>query len=98
MLINLISNALKFTHRGSITVTVRFEAPELCFEVRDTGCGISEESQAKLFQMFSLVEETLAVNETGCGLGLTICKLIVEKLGGEITLISDVGEGTRVRF
>ena len=83
VLLNLISNALKFTFKGYIRVAVRMiDEQTLEFEVSDSGVGISEEGQKNLFKLFGKLRESQQVNQTGCGLGLTICEKIVNKLGG----------------
>lgn len=100
---NLLENAVKFTQRGSVTFTVSFES--LCFEqgvlhvkVSDTGIGIPEEDQAKVFDAYAQIAPVKTRNFDGTGLGLAICKNIIEQLGGEISLSSDIGKGTAVSF
>lgn len=97
-IINLLSNALKFTPRGG---TVTLGARRTAFGatliwVSDTGCGISAEDQAKLFQNFGQGRHDVAVKERGTGLGLVIVKGIVEAHGGTVGLDSALGRGTTV--
>ena len=96
---NLISNAVKFTERGNVTLTVRrlreTAAQHLLrFEVRDTGIGISREAQARLFQAFTQADMSTTRKHGGTGLGLTITRLLVEHMGGTIEVESHPGRGT----
>jgi two-component system, sensor histidine kinase len=98
VLLNLLSNAVKFTHNGTVTLRLREfyrgSALMLRFEVEDTGIGIDEAGVAKLFQPFSQVDASISRRYGGTGLGLTICKQIVGKLGGELGMSSTVGVGS----
>ncbi|WP_416796382.1 ATP-binding protein [Ciceribacter azotifigens] len=98
VLLNLLSNAVKFTSKGTVTLRVRelYRAGKLMlrFEVEDTGIGIDEAGLVKLFQPFSQVDASISRRYGGTGLGLTICKQIVEKLGGELGMSSTVGVGS----
>ncbi|RCW27129.1 signal transduction histidine kinase [Ciceribacter lividus] len=98
VLLNLLSNAVKFTSKGTVTLRVRefYRTGKLMlrFEVEDTGIGIDEAGLAKLFQPFSQVDASISRRYGGTGLGLTICKQIVEKLGGELGMSSTVGVGS----
>jgi CheY-like chemotaxis protein len=96
--INVLGNAVKFTERGGIGLRVRADrrhanGPRLCVEVEDTGPGISADEQTKLFRQF---EQTKAgqMAGTGTGLGLAISREFVRLLGGDITVTSEVGQGT----
>lgn len=95
---NLVSNALKFTDGGVVTLSADVSAettsPALCFSVTDTGVGISEENQGKVFERFYTQEKSYDRLASGTGLGLTICKQIVEMMGGDIRLESEPGKGT----
>eukprot|EP00347_Sterkiella_histriomuscorum_P003392 403364475 len=88
ILLNLLQNALKFTFEGSITVTMRYEIKSqlIVFNVQDSGIGIKDEDREKLFTMFGKIEATRNINTSGVGIGLTICKKIVEAFGGYIYL------------
>lgn len=96
VLINLLTNANKFTEKGSITLSVEKDDVEnvMVFSVSDTGCGIPLEKQGAVFSRF----EKLSEYTQGAGLGLSICKLIVNKLGGEIWVDSKYTDGARFVF
>ena len=98
ILINLFSNAAKFTDEGTITVTAKREATGVRISVLDSGPGISEEDQAKLFQAFSQVDASATRATGGSGLGLSISKQLVTMHGGEIGLHSEVGKGSEFYF
>lgn len=93
VLLNLLSNALKFTKEGSVTVKVERGIGELTVAVVDTGIGVSPEGQKRLFQKFAQAEGGHAREFGGTGLGLVICKHLMELMGGTITLFSE-GAGT----
>lgn len=99
---NILSNAVKFTPLGG---TVRFTAYErarendqvtLCFEVRDTGIGMSPEYLERIFEPFSQEDDSIRSNYRGTGLGMAIVKRMVDLLGGTIAVESEKGEGTTV--
>ncbi|WP_346796173.1 ATP-binding protein [Halomonas sp. Bachu 37] len=94
VLLNLIANAIKFTERGSIGINVSAEADELCIAVTDTGCGLTHEQQARLFEPFQQADESIARHYGGTGLGLAICKRLAEAMQGRIGLQSVPGEGS----
>nr|MDH4441686.1 ATP-binding protein [Rhizobium sp.] len=98
VLLNLLSNAVKFTSQGTVTLRLREFYREgklmIRFEVEDTGIGIDEAGLDKLFKPFSQVDASISRRYGGTGLGLTICKQIVEKLGGELGMSSTVGVGS----
>ncbi|NNE90249.1 MAG: response regulator [Verrucomicrobiales bacterium] len=105
VLSNLVSNAVKFTEHGEIAIRVHLLQREaldgkmaIQFEVEDTGIGISEETQSRLFQPFSQADASTTREYGGTGLGLAICKNLVDLMGGEISLTSEVGKGTTFRF
>ena len=95
---NLISNALKHTPKGSITYGYQIleEAAKIEFFVKDTGSGIAKEDQQRIFQTY--VSGDAENNLNGFGLGLALCKIIVEKMGGTISVESEVGKGASFRF
>ena len=84
LLFNLIGNAIKFTFKGGIKVKVDFESPYLITEVIDTGIGIKDEEIGKLFRFFGKVQHSKKINKGGMGFGLTISKMLVEQMDGEI--------------
>ena len=103
ILSNLVSNAIKFTSRGTVDIEAslverRDEADVVRFAVRDTGIGMSRETQARLFQPFVQAGAETARVFGGSGLGLTICKRLIEMMGGTITVASEVGRGTEMAF
>jgi signal transduction histidine kinase len=95
----LVSNALKFTSAGSVSVTAGAEGEERWYiEVADTGIGISSEALAYIFDGFRQVDDRLTRSYNGVGLGLAITRRIVELLGGEIKVESRQNEGSRFRI
>lgn len=94
VLLNLLSNADKFTERGTIKLQIIAESDEVKFLVKDTGCGIPLEMQTKIFERFVKVDDY----KQGSGLGLPICQLTVEKWGGKIWVDPTYTEGTCVIF
>jgi signal transduction histidine kinase len=100
ILLNLLSNALKFTYRGQVIIVLSY-APDkdiLTTSVEDTGIGIKETDLPCLFRLFGQVQESSALNPTGIGFGLTICKKLTELLGGGITVDSQHGRGSAFTF
>jgi len=99
VIINLISNAVKFTDKGSVTCKVHQKQDDIIVSVVDTGIGIAPEDYAAVFEQFKQVGgDTLTDKPKGTGLGLPICKEIVEHHGGEIWLESEVGKGSIFSF
>ena len=103
ILINLVGNAIKFTHQGNVEVSVKplsrdEQATRLRFEVSDTGIGISEEAQSRIFESFTQADVSTTRKYGGTGLGTTISKQLVELMGGTIGLISTPGVGTTFWF
>ncbi len=93
-LLNLLSNAGKFTHEGQVRLEVRPAAGEISFIVSDTGIGMTEEQQGRFFQAFSQAELSTTRQYGGTGLGLAITKHFCEMLGGRITVESTPGQGS----
>ncbi|HWQ18780.1 MAG TPA: PAS domain S-box protein [Methanotrichaceae archaeon] len=102
VLVNLLSNAVKFTDVGEISVSVSSRAAgekhQIQFEVKDTGIGIPPDKMDQLFRPFSQVETTISRKRDGAGLGLAICKGLVELMGGEIWASSMPGKGSKFCF
>ncbi|MEW4371095.1 PAS domain S-box protein [Paenibacillus kandeliae] len=103
VLVNLISNAIKFTDSGSVSLSVRQleQRSSECvleFEVSDTGIGISSDKQNLLFQSFSQLHPSINRKYGGTGLGLAICKKLIELMGGSISVDSEEGRGATFRF
>lgn len=102
VILNLLSNAIKFTSNGVVAVKLSEELiggrTLLRFAVTDTGIGIDEEGQGRLFKPFSQVDPSISRNYGGTGLGLIICKEIVESLGGHIGVRSSKGQGSTFWF
>ena len=95
LLYQLLSNALKFTKEGSVTVELRQAGDRLLLSVADTGCGIPEELLPTLFDRF-LHTERMDPAPHGLGLGLPLCRRIVDRLGGSIMAESQLGKGTKI--
>ncbi len=104
VLVNLVSNAIKFTEKGEIFVAVHLRKTkedgkiELQFEVRDTGIGIPPGKIARLFKAFSQVDSSTSRKYGGTGLGLVICEKIIRLMGGKITVKSEENRGTSFIF
>jgi signal transduction histidine kinase len=96
IVVNLLSNALKFTHQGSIEITVEFDQParRASIVVIDTGIGIAAEHHERIFEDFRQVDASPSRQYGGTGLGLAICRRLATALGGRITLHSMVGQGS----
>lgn len=94
ILINLISNAIKYTEKGSVTFEVHYRSEVAIFSIKDTGVGISESNQEIIFQPFEQIRNAHTQAIGGTGLGLTISRSLTELMGGEITLTSVLGQGT----
>ncbi len=95
ILVNLLSNAIKFTSEGTITFEIGYRSQVATFTVADTGSGISEDDLQHIFEPFVRGEAERSRFAPGLGLGLTITRLLTETLGGEITVSSALGSGTR---
>ncbi len=98
VVINLISNAVKFTDHGSVTCRATANNGEITVSVVDTGMGIAPEDQPKVFERFKQVGDTLTDKPKGTGLGLPICREIVEHHGGRIWVESELGRGSTFSF
>ncbi|ESQ86951.1 hypothetical protein ABAC460_21465 [Asticcacaulis sp. AC460] len=93
VLLNLIGNAIKFTDTGSVTLKLGYDDNQLQVHVVDTGPGMDEAGQAKLFQRFSQVDGSSTRKHGGTGLGLAICRGLVDAMGGDIGVTSTLGQG-----
>ncbi len=103
ILLNLCSNAIKFTEKGFVTLRIEkmSETPEvinICFSVLDSGIGMTSEQIARLFQPFTQADISTTRKYGGTGLGLVIAKLLVEMMGGNITVTSTPGKGSTFTF
>ncbi|NQD37063.1 two-component sensor histidine kinase BarA [Permianibacter sp. IMCC34836] len=103
VLTNLVNNAVKFTAQGSVEIRIMLEQESehdvvIGLQVRDTGIGLSTEQQKQLFHAFTQADTTTTRRFGGTGLGLVICKKLVEKMGGEIGLTSEAGSGSTFWF
>ncbi len=103
IMLNLISNAIKFTDKGGVTLIIKAhdktaKKPRIYFGVKDSGIGITEDVQKKLFQPYQQADSTTARKFGGTGLGLSICKRLVEAMGSSVQIASKMGEGTVFYF
>lgn len=103
VLINLAGNAVKFTHEGSVILSLKTQMMQngrakFYFSVRDTGIGIPEDQLEKIFTEFSQVDESNTRSYGGTGLGLSICRLMVDLMGGSLGVTSVMGEGSEFGF
>ena len=98
VLMKLISNAIKFTETGVITVTTKIGQQYLIIEVSDTGIGIAKEEQQHIFEPFEQVDGSLSRHQHGVGLGLSISHELVRAHGGELRVESDLGKGATFSF
>jgi signal transduction histidine kinase/DNA-binding response OmpR family regulator len=98
VLLNLVGNAIKFTDRGEVAIKAAAGNGSITVSVRDSGAGISEADQAKIFEEFQQAESSITREKGGTGLGLTISKRIVELHGGRIWVESSPGEGSTFSF
>ncbi|ALO44466.1 hybrid sensor histidine kinase/response regulator [Pseudoalteromonas phenolica] len=94
VLINLLSNSIKYTEKGSVTFRVSYRNEVATFSIQDTGEGISSRDQKRIFQPFEQIRSTHNQAIGGTGLGLTISSALIELMGGEITLDSQLGKGS----
>ena len=98
VVINLISNAVKFTDTGSVTCRATRRGGEIVVSIVDTGMGIASADQPKVFERFKQVGDTLTDKPKGTGLGLPICREIVEHHGGRVWVESELGKGSTFSF
>jgi len=106
VLINLVGNAVKFTDSGEVSIKVTPSSPvsaeaavsSIQFAVRDTGIGIDEEDQKRIFEAFTQVDASTTKQYPGTGLGLAISRQLVELMGGHISVSSELGHGSEFKF
>ena len=95
---NLTNNAIKFTEKGTITISTYKEDNNIIVSISDTGKGIKQEDFHKLFESFTQIGTPKSKKEKGTGLGLSISKKIIEQHGGEIMVKSEFGKGSTFSF
>ena len=105
ILLNIVGNGLKFTEKGSVSITIKLVQQKdnlsdlLSFIITDTGCGLTQEQQARLFQPFSQADSSVTRKYGGTGLGLLLARRLAEALGGDVTLTeSQIGQGSTFTF
>ena len=98
VIINLLSNAVKFTDKGTVSIEAYQDKGQLIFEVQDTGIGVAEEDRHKIFERFRQAGDTLTDKPQGTGLGLPICREIIEHHGGIIWMKSEFNVGSSFFF
>lgn len=98
ILLNLVGNAIKFTEQGRVELNVKLTSSGLFFEVKDTGVGIDEAVQQKMFELFTQADASISRRYGGTGLGLAISKRIVEQMGGSLSLSSSLNKGSCFYF
>jgi signal transduction histidine kinase/CheY-like chemotaxis protein len=98
VLVNLLGNALKFTHQGQVLLRVQWENPGVLFSVQDTGIGIAQDRQAQIFNRFIQANGDIQALYGGNGLGLAISRTLVHLLGGDIVFESEKGRGSHFWF
>ncbi|UNC93703.1 ATP-binding protein [Candidatus Contubernalis alkaliaceticus] len=99
VLLNLLNNAQQYTpSQGSITLEIEVETDKVIISLEDTGCGIPEEDLPRVFERFYRVDKTRSRDYGGTGLGLPIARQIIEAHGGQMIIVSNLDQGTRVSF
>ena len=98
ILMNLVGNAIKFTEKGSVQLSVNKEQDQICFSITDTGIGIPQDKLQSIFESFTQAHSSDTRKYGGTGLGLSISKQLVELMGGNIFIESEVGSGATFSF
>lgn len=103
VLVNLLGNAIKFTQRGSVRLSAQLSRQEgssvwVLFEIKDDGIGVTPEQIENITKPFTQADESTTRMYGGTGLGLAICSQLIEKMGGELLITSEVGHGSRFSF
>ncbi len=98
VILNLLSNALKYTSKGGVVIATNRVGKMAKVDVRDTGKGIPKDALEKVFEAFYQVDKNSNREDSGTGLGLAICKELIDLHGGEMQISSVVGKGTTVSF
>jgi len=99
IIMNLLINAVRYTDDGTVSLTIQLQSEkQLHFIIKDTGSGIPEENQAQIFDPFMLGEDFLTKKHSGVGVGLSICKTIIQRMNGNIWFESQPGEGSTFYF
>ena len=98
VLVNLLGNALKFTHQGSVVLRVQPQPQGVRFSVQDTGIGMTPEQQSRIFSRFAQGDDAVQARYGGSGLGLSISRQLVQALGGEMGVESEAGRGSLFWF
>jgi len=98
VLINLIGNAIKFTHSGYVQLKVIADEEKIIFKIKDTGIGVSEDKIQDIFSSFTQADASVTREFGGTGLGLAICKRLVEAMQGEIEVLSELNKGSEFVF
>jgi signal transduction histidine kinase len=94
ILLNLLSNACKFTKQGQVTLRARSGRDSIELSICDTGIGMTSEQQARLFEEFSQADASTAKHYGGTGLGLAITRKLARMMGGDVTVTSEPGQGS----
>ena len=98
VLVNLVGNAIKFTHEGEVAVHLSCAGPDIHFEVRDTGVGIPPAAMQRIFEPFAQVDASLSRRYGGVGLGLAIVARLLDAMGGRVSVRSEQGSGSNFSF
>ena len=98
ILLNLVSNSIKYTHNGSITVIIEEQLDKVKFIVEDTGIGIDEDKKIRIFKPYEQIQFQNNTRYGGIGLGLYLCKLVVTNMRGIIDFESEVDKGSTFYF